>query len=430
MIRDSIEQRECNDQDRLLDTLQRLLEISATSLTDGLTQTAQLLAETLRADKFDAFLYDANIDSLVAIGVSDTAMGRQQRALGLDRVPLTNGGRAVEVFQTETSYLSGDVEHDDGELLGVRKGLGVRSTMAVPLWVNAVRRGALQVNSTQADFFTARDLRFLQGVARWVGMVAHRAELAEQLVATAAEQSRRLAADELVTVLAHDLRNLLTPLKGRIDLIQRRAYREDRLDDAHDAEELAHTLARLNRLVADLLDVGRLDQGIFAINRQPLDLVAVVQDTVARFASHERDIRVEAPDELVLMADSDRLRQALENLLANALHHSPEAAPIVVSVRPEQRADGQWAVLRVQDRGPGISAELLPRLFTRFAAGAGSTGLGLGLYLAHSIATAHGGTLTVASSPGAGACFQLALRMEERRRSRSPKAARVDGSTG
>src|SRR5438045_2955075 len=86
------------DQDRLLDTLQRLLEISATSLRDALTQAAQLLAEAFRADKFDAFLYDASIDSLVALGVSDTPMGRHQRALGLDRLPVTNGGRSVEAF--------------------------------------------------------------------------------------------------------------------------------------------------------------------------------------------------------------------------------------------------------------------------------------------------------------------------------------------
>jgi two-component system, OmpR family, sensor kinase len=411
------------DQDRLLVALQRLLEIPATSLPEALTEAAQFLAEALRAEKFDAFLYDAAIDSLVAIGVSDTPLGHKQRALGLDRLPLTNGGRAVEVFASGVSFRDGDVEHDARELPGIRQGLGIRSSLTVALEVDGTRRGVLHATSTQPALFTERDQRFLEGVARWVGVVAHRGELAEQLVATAAEQSRRAAADELVTVLAHDLRNLLTPLKGRIDLIRRRAEREARVEDCHDAEELGHTVARLNRLIGDLLDVGRLDQGIFVIDPQPMDLVGLVQETVARFASADREIRVEAPDELVLVADPDRLRQALENVLANALHHSPEAAPVVVTIKQEQRSDGPWAVLGVQDQGPGIAPEVLPRLFTRFAAGPRSAGLGLGLYLAHSIAAAHGGTLTVVSAPGAGACFQFTFRIEARQ---LPKAPRDD----
>ena len=308
-----------DEQGRLLVALQQLLEISATSLHDALTQTAQLLVEALQADKFDAFLYDPAIDSLVAIGVSDTPMGHHQRALGLDRLPVTNGGRAVEVFQTGSPFRDDDVEHDASELPGIRYGLGVRSSLSVALEVNGVRRGVLHATSAQPGLFTERDQRFLQGVARWVGSVAHRGELAEQLVAAAAEQSRRTVAEELITVLAHDLRNLLTPLKGRIELIRRRADREDRVEDSHDAEALGHSVTGLDRLIGDLLDVGRLDQGIFAINPQPMDLVELAQETAARFASAEREVRVEGPVELVLVADPDRLRQALENVLANAL---------------------------------------------------------------------------------------------------------------
>jgi two-component system OmpR family sensor kinase len=132
---------------------------------------------------------------------------------------------------------------------------------------------------------------------------------------------------------------------------------------------------------------------------------------------------------LVLVADPDRLRQALENVLANALQHSPVGAAVGVAIVREQRSDGLWAVVSVQDQGPGIAPELLPRLFTRFAAGPQSVGLGLGLYLAHSIAAAHGGTLTVASTPGAGDCFQFALRLELRRHSRRSPDGRADGGT-
>jgi signal transduction histidine kinase len=83
--------------------------------------------------------------------------------------------------------------------------------------------------------------------------------------------------------------------------------------------------------------------------------------------------------------------------------------PIVIDVASEKRDDGKWAIIDVCDEGPGISPELMPRLFTRFASGPGSTGLGLGLYLARSIAEAHGGTLTASSAPGQGTTFKLSL---------------------
>ena len=109
------------------------------------------------------------------------------------------------------------------------------------------------------------------------------------------------------------------------------------------------------------------------------------------------------------MADADRLRQALENLLGNALRHSPEGMPVIVEVTTERRENTTWAVITVQDAGPGIAPDLLPRLFTRFASGGNTKGLGLGLYLARGIAIAHGGTLTADAIPSKGASFRLAL---------------------
>jgi two-component system, OmpR family, sensor kinase len=110
--------------------------------------------------------------------------------------------------------------------------------------------------------------------------------------------------------------------------------------------------------------------------------------------------------------DPDRIRQALENLLANAVKHSPAGGAVSLQVATLARGGDQAAVITVADEGPGIPPELLPRLFERFAAGPGSTGLGLGLYLASRIAAAHGGTLTVDSAPGHGARFALSLPCE------------------
>lgn len=102
-------------------------------------------------------------------------------------------------------------------------------------------------------------------------------------------------------------------------------------------------------------------------------------------------------------------RTALENLLVNARKHSPDNVPVVVEMGERETPDGKRAVIEVRDGGPGIPAELLPRLFDRFASGGNYKGLGLGLYISRGIAEAHGGTLTVDSKRGKGAALRLAL---------------------
>src|SRR6266699_562206 len=219
-------------------------------------------------------------------------------------------------------------------------------------------------------------------------------ELLERQRQAVVEQGRRLAAEELLTIMAHDLRNYLTPLKGRLERLERRARREGREKDLHDATATINILNRLGRVISDLLDVARLNQGIFTIHPQPINLVDLVQ-------------------QVVLSADPDRLRQVLENLLANAVKYAPDHTPIEVQVDRERRADGLWMLLTVSNTGPGILAELRPQLSRPFVAGMTSTGLGLGLYLANRIAAAHLGTLTVDSPQGQGMQVTLALPMED-----------------
>src|SRR5260370_42387496 len=92
-------------QERLLTTLERLLELPAIDVNDTIQQAVQLITEVLDADKVDAFFHDTSTDTLVARGTSDTPMGRRQKAIGLDRMPLANGGRMVEVFLTGNSFI-------------------------------------------------------------------------------------------------------------------------------------------------------------------------------------------------------------------------------------------------------------------------------------------------------------------------------------
>jgi signal transduction histidine kinase len=396
-------------QARLLMTLERLLAIRATDVKGALDEASEIVAQAMGVDKVDAFIYDPSAETLVALGTSATPMGRRQHAIGLDRLPVANGGRLVEVFRSGVPFRTGRSDEDPEELRGVKEGLGVRSTLAAPIEIDGERRGLFSIVSAQPDAFGEEDLRFCEATARWVALILHRAELAEQVVRETAAQVRRVAAEELIEVLAHDLKTPLTPMRGYVDLLRSFAEREGRARDVGYATQVSAGLERLQRMIDDLMDVNRLELSLFALLLQPVDLAELVRRTADVLEAPNAPIVVRAPDDLVVSADADRLRQALENLIGNALAHGPGGAPVAVQVDREERTGGPWAVVRVRDAGPGIAPELLPTLFERFARGAGSTGLGLGLYLARGIAEAHGGTLTVESTPGQGTTFHLAL---------------------
>lgn len=393
-------------------TLERLLALPITGVTETLGTASCLVAEAVGGEKAEVFLHDPARDSLVAVGVTNTALGRREEALGLDRVPLATGGKVVDVFQTGEPYLTGQADQDAAELVAMIRDLAVRSTLLAPLRTEGERRGVVLVASTQPEAFTSNDLHFLEAVAQWVGLVVQRAEALERTAQDAVERTRRDTAEELIDVLAHDLRTPITPLRGHLDLIRRIGQQTGQRDILRHVTEAEAALHRLTRLIADVLDTSRLDGGLFTLDVEPVDLAALVRETVDLLRTPEAIIRLRAPETLRGDADPQRLRQALENLLSNALQHSPPEAPVAVALETETRDEEVWAGLRVRDQGPGIAPERLPTLFERFARGARSSGLGLGLYLAHGIAAAHGGTLTVESQVGQGTtlCLSVPLR--------------------
>jgi signal transduction histidine kinase len=375
---------------RLLDVLEQLLALPAGDVKATLSRVSDVIARTSSADKVDAFLYDAARDSLVAVGSSTQPLSQLQRQLGLDILPVSNGGRTISVYKTGKTYRSGRVHEDREELAGIRDALKVKSAIGVALEIGGGRRGMLMLASQEPDFFTEADARFMETVARWVGVVTHRAELAEQIGRNATEQGRRAGAEELVTVLAHDLRNYLAPLTMRLHLLRLRAEREARDEELRDIDLLGRSINRLGELVNDILDVSRIDRGVF---QNPIELT------------------VQEGDAIHAAGDPARLRQCLENVIANAIQKSPATAAINIFVRREQPAHRPpLAMVEVVDEGPGIPPEQLPHLFERFHTGRGREGgLGLGLYLAKRIAAVHGGDLTAESEPGRGARFTLSL---------------------
>ena len=398
-----------HEQRLLLTTLQQLLAIEANQIQSALNRASTLISEATNADKVDAFILDPTVATLAAIGTSDTPMAREQKRLGLDRLPIANGGRVVEAFQTGESYCTGRADLDPGVLQGFKNGLGIRSMAMVALDVNGERRGVLHVASKTPDLFDESDMVFFEAAAHWLGVIAHRAELSERVAQDAEEQARHIVAEELVTTLAHDLRNYLTPIRGHLQLLRHRARRDNRASDVRASDAALDGVRRLNSLISDLLDVARLEQGIFQTTFEPIDLSLLIEEASEVFRGFGPTLHLRLPEELVVDGDRGRIRQALDNLIANAFKHSPKGVPVTVELEAETREDGEWAVIIVRDEGPGIDPRLLPRLFTKFGRANSSQGLGLGLYLARGIAEAHGGSLIVETAAGKGSSFKLSL---------------------
>jgi two-component system, OmpR family, sensor kinase len=395
---------------RRLEVLEQLLQLPGGDLKATLSHVSDVIARISGSDKVDAFLHDPGRDCLVAVGSSTQPLSMLQRQLGLDVLQISNGGRVVYVFKTGQSFLNGRVDEDEAELPGIKDGLKIKSKLGVPLVIGNERRGMMMLASLSHDFFTEEDASFMETVAPWIGLVAHRAELATEIARNATEQGRRAGAEELITVLAHDLRNYIAPINMRLNVLRMRAEQHRRDDELRDIDLLGRSIDRLGELVTDILDVSRIDQGVFQINPRRIELAGLVHEIVGAFqsAQHELKITVQQGDEIHVSGDAARLRQCLENVIANAIQKSPVTGAINIFVRKRLQGPQRMAVVEVIDEGPGIPAEEIAHLFDRFYTGRAG-GLGLGLYLAKRIARVHGGDLTADSEPGKGARFSLSL---------------------
>jgi two-component system, OmpR family, sensor kinase len=372
-------------QDWLLTTLERLLDEQPASVSEAMTRLADVVVQALGADKVDVFLHDPVSAMLIAVGTSTTPVGERQRALGLDRLLLARGGRAVEVFRHGQPHLQRDVRDDDVELVGIRRDLRVRSQLMVPLEVGRERRGVLGAQSMLPDFFANRDLLFLRAASRWVAAIIQRFEATPQ-AGIGHAGAERSCADQFLAVVAHDLCNQLAPMRGRVDLLLNRAQECHELATVHEAQQLRRAVDRLAHVADDVLDFGRLQQGLSHLLPEPLDLVELVTETAR--ALHDVTISVEAPQPVRVVADRLRLRHAIESLVAGAVEHAAAASQVQVLVA---YADVPWPAATVTVTDEGASASL-----------------SLGVYLARAIACAHGGTVETCTAES-GRRIRLAL---------------------
>jgi signal transduction histidine kinase len=229
---------------------------------------------------------------------------------------------------------------------------------------------------------------------------------------------------ELISLASHELRSPLTSISGYAHTLLREFGRLGEETQREFLEGIASESERLSRLVSDLLDMSQIEEGRLRLRRVAVRPQQLCEDAL-RSAGHpdlEHKLRLDvAPDLPEILADRDRIQQAMANLLTNAVKFSPEGGEIVVGAR---RTDDSVEFF-VTDHGIGIPREEQTQLFTRFhraanAHGPETPGAGLGLYITKGIVEAHGGEVGFNSELGSGSTFYFTLptvagRMKEER---------------
>jgi two-component system sensor histidine kinase KdpD len=232
---------------------------------------------------------------------------------------------------------------------------------------------------------------------------------------TTAEELRRLSAlrADFVSLVSHELRSPMASVIGSARTLELR-WRELTPDQRESFLSLiSHETARLAELIGDVLDTSRIEAGTFSYSFEDLDLAEIIRDTAAAAERSQDEVQVRAVLREPLPSvrgDKDRLRQVLVNLVDNAVKYSRPGEEVEVEALS---TDGRLQI-HVRDRGPGIPREHHGAIFEKFGrvqiGDAAKPGTGLGLFIARSIAEAHGGSLAVRSQPNQrGATFTLSL---------------------
>ena len=250
----------------------------------------------------------------------------------------------------------------------------------------------------------------LEAIGRQAALALDRVRLSDEARRSTLRAEREQLRSGLLSAVSHDFRTPLAAVVGAATTLRDEADALDGATRRELTEAICDEAERLERLVSNLLDMTRLDSGAVEPRREwvPLDeVVGSALGRLERLLSGRRVTTTIPADAAMVSIDPILIEQLLVNLLENAVKYTPAASGIELGAAHE----GATVVLEISDRGPGIPAGEEERVFERFRRGAhpGVRGVGLGLAVSRAIATAHGGTLTVAARPGGGATFRLTL---------------------
>jgi signal transduction histidine kinase len=322
--------------------------------------------------------------------------------------------------------------------------LGATSLIAAPIFVESEARGVLFIASSRPRPLDDEDLAFLVILAARIGLLIERAELTQLQRIVERQRAQAAARQELLGIVTHELKTPVAVMRAYAEVLMERARKAQRTDEVALLQRIDDQAERLLSMVEQLLDLQRLDAGLFPLEISRVDLTELALRVVEGLQLTARDVRlrVEGRPGVVVRADRRRVEQVLINLLQNAIRFSPPGGEVVVRVqgadrlppaaemdRPAPSAGGAtgagaldgvggWALVSVSDRGRGVADVDRSRIFERFYQGQGSqqphrghSGLGVGLYIAREIIARHGGRLWLeARTPGSvGATFTFAL---------------------
>jgi signal transduction histidine kinase len=325
------------------------------------------------------------------------------------------GSAMEDVLATGTTLYREDISSprydEEPELLR----LGLRSRVMAPLIAGSEAVGTIVLMRKDPSAFDKAEVELLGLLGRMAGSAVQniRAFAAEHRTV---EELRRLSAlrADFVSMVSHELRSPMASLIGSAQTLQSRWRTLEPEQRDSFLALIGHETACLSALVDDVLDTSRIEAGTFSYSFDDVDLDRLVRDSVAAAEHGADDIRINArvggplPS---IRGDRARLRQVLSNILENAVKYSPAGGEVDV----DAYVSNGRVLVDVADRGPGIRAEDRELIFEKFGRvnhGEGKPGTGLGLFIARSIAEAHGGTLMVAEGSHPSATFRLSLPLD------------------
>jgi signal transduction histidine kinase len=398
-----------------LHQLSRLFS-AADSVDHVAAEAVRIVNNLLDCKQAALLLYEPESDELIA---HPEAIGMDEGQVGKLRIPLNRPSLIATVFRTDAPMYSNDALNDMWVDEDLRDLLQLTNVLVSPLTTAGTAMGVLLATNIRKGSFDEGDLRFTTLLGGRIASVieSSRARQTErQLVQQLREADQTKS--EFVSMLAHELKGPMTTIKGFGEILERQW---DSLPDERRTSTLqimSKEIGRLARLVTDLLDLSRMEAGTLRYDIEPCSLQDIVFNILQIHPSvqkqHEIVSRVGEGVPRIL-ADADRVRQVLLNLLTNATRHSPEGTLVTIGADVMVEGDETYVVVGVTDQGIGISIEDRDRVFNKFAMlpkpGWVKKGTGLGLYITKGIVEAHGGRLWVDSEAGRGSTFYFTLRV-------------------
>jgi signal transduction histidine kinase len=345
------------------------------------------------------------------------AAGDQQLGVGYDELPdgvvIADRNARIVVFNRAAARITG---------IDATSAVGRHLADALPLedlegrnwWRCTDPYGGLAIRTGQPEtHLLLPGGRDVLATARFVreGRTVRRVVVGLRDTSARGRAERRHA--DLIATVAHELRSPLTSVKGFTATLL--AKWERFTDDQRKLmlETVDADADRVTRLIAELLDIARIDSRRLQLARYAVDVEELIRETIAgTVAAGQPEDRfvVTANPAPAAFADPDKLRQVLANLLENAVRHGDGHVSIAVeAVEPDTDGTPSMIAVTVDDEGPGIPQEMLGRVFTRFWRGNRRGGTGLGLYIVKGIIEAHGGTITVGTADSGGARFRFTV---------------------